>query len=236
MGLHEGHRQRMYEKLKKNAMEEHEWLEMLLFMSVPRRNTNDLSHRLIQRFGSVEEVLKASLEELQTVEGVGIQIAAHLKCIEHFCDHYRRDKSKEYIDTYTVEGFVSYLKTHYKMPPYEIMDIYLLDPAGYIIRKESFTTEELSRVSVCPTIISRVLLTKNLKGVVVVHNHPRGTKGPSDIDDDMTKRMLILCSAHNITLCDHLICTRDGVYSYNASKRLKKLRDTYAVEMLIQNN
>ena len=83
MGLHEGHRQRMYEKLKKNAMEEHEWLEMLLFMSVPRRNTNDLSHRLIQRFGSVEEVLKASLEELQTVEGVGIQIAAHLKCIEH---------------------------------------------------------------------------------------------------------------------------------------------------------
>ena len=236
MELHGGHRQRMYNKLKKDAMEEHEWLEMLLFRSVPRRNTNDLAHRLIARFGSVEEVLKASLEELQTVDGVGIQIAAHLKCIEHFCDHYRRDKSKDFIDSYTVEGFISYLKTYYEMPPYEIMDMYLLDQAGYVMRKESFTTKELSRVEVRPTIISRVLLTEGLHAVVVVHNHPRGTKAPSDLDDDMTKLMQILCSAHNITLCDHLIYTKEGVYSYNASQRMKELRNNFAVDMLIQNN
>ena len=54
MSIHDGHRQRMYEKLKHNALAEHEWLEILLYGMQPRRNTNEVAHRLIQRYGRGE--------------------------------------------------------------------------------------------------------------------------------------------------------------------------------------
>lgn len=234
MGLHGGHRQRMYNKLKKNAMEEHEWLEMLLYRSTPRCNTNDLAHRLVLRFGSALDVLKAPLEELLTVEGVGIQIAAHLKCIEHFYKDYTRDTSKEFGEKYTVEGFAAYLKRYYEEEPYEIMDIYLFDKGGYLLKRESFTTEEVSRVEVRPEIVSRILLAEGANAIVVVHNHPGGTKAPSDVDDEMTKMMQILCSTHNLTFCDHMIYTKEGVYSYYASGRMAKLSYDYSVNTLVR--
>lgn len=64
----------MYESFLKGGFtsrQPHEVLEQLLFESIPRANTNEIGHRLIQRFGSVMDVLFASKEDLMTVEGVG---------------------------------------------------------------------------------------------------------------------------------------------------------------------
>lgn len=64
----------MYESFLKGGFtsrQPHEVLEQLLFESIPRANTNEIGHRLIQRFGSVMDVLFAPREELVQVEGVG---------------------------------------------------------------------------------------------------------------------------------------------------------------------
>ena len=174
MQLHDGHRQRMYEKMKHNALAEHEWLETLLYGMQPRRNTNGVAHRLIQRFGTVEDVLEASLEELQTVEGVGIQIASHLKCVQHFYAYYKKDKSGIFEERYTVNAFHSFAKGLYPTIQYEVMDLYLLDGEGFVIKKQGFTIENISSVLMKPEILSAFCLTKDARGVVMVHNHPSG--------------------------------------------------------------
>ena len=74
MGLHDGHRQRSkrrYLALGAEGLEDHQLLELLLFYAVPRQDTNETAHRLIQRFGSLQGVLHAAPEELTSVEGVG---------------------------------------------------------------------------------------------------------------------------------------------------------------------
>ena len=74
MGLHDGHRQRSkrrYLALGAEGMEDHQLLELLLFYAIPRQDTNETAHRLIQRFGSLQGVLHAAPEELTSVEGVG---------------------------------------------------------------------------------------------------------------------------------------------------------------------
>ena len=80
--MHEGHRRRLYEKLKNgDNLFEHEILEMLLFNAYPRKNTNPVAHELLNRFPSIAEVLSASYEELITVPGVGEQVALYLMCV-----------------------------------------------------------------------------------------------------------------------------------------------------------
>ena len=66
--LHEEHRARMYERVQRDGLDslaEHEALEYLLFLSIPRQDTNELAHRLIKHFGSFCAVMEASEEELQ---------------------------------------------------------------------------------------------------------------------------------------------------------------------------
>ena len=72
--MHTGHRDRLKEKFISFGPEifsDHELLEMLLFFSIPRINTNDLAHRLIDRFGSLNAVLTAPIDRLVLVDGMG---------------------------------------------------------------------------------------------------------------------------------------------------------------------
>ena len=108
MALHDGHRQRMYGKVAKEGLLEHEWLEVLLYAAIPRRNTNDIAHRLIQRFGSVMAVLEASMEELQAVTGIGKSAAAHLKCIYHFYKEYHNHAVRAYDGRFDSRSFLPY--------------------------------------------------------------------------------------------------------------------------------
>ena len=234
MQIHDGHRQRMYEKMKRNALAEHEWLEVLLYGMQPRRNTNEIAHSLILRFGTVEDVLAASLEELQTVKGVGIQIASHLKCIQHFYAYYQKDTSGMFEDSYTVKGFLSFVKGQYKTIPYEVAELYLLDGDGFVIKKQGFSVKSIYKVLMEPEILSAFCLTEGARGVVVVHNHPCGNAKPSKDDDLMTKNMQVLCSMHNLLLCDHIICAQNGIYSYYLSDRLKDISKEYSIDTLIQ--
>ena len=84
MGLHDGHRQRSkrrYLALGAEGMEDHQLLELLLFYAIPRQDTNETAHRLIQRFGSLQGVLHAAPEELTSVEGVGENAAVLVRLV-----------------------------------------------------------------------------------------------------------------------------------------------------------
>ena len=80
--MHEGHRRRLMEKLRRgDNLFEHELLEILLFNAYPRANVNPVAHALLQRFASINEVISADVDELMLVEGVGENAALYLKCV-----------------------------------------------------------------------------------------------------------------------------------------------------------
>ena len=80
--MHEDHRERVRNRFARedlDAFEEHHVLELILFYSIPRKDTNAIAHRLIDKFGGFSQVLDAPLEELERVEGVGHNSALLLK-------------------------------------------------------------------------------------------------------------------------------------------------------------
>ena len=142
MSIHDGHRMRIIEKIDKDVLKEHEYLEILLFNAIPRRNTNDISHKLLGKFGSIQNMFSATVEELQTVEGVGPSVAAYLKCIGVFFEKYRSRGEMEYTGIFEPEKFLAFVKKHYKNEENEIFDVYFLDG------KEIFAGEEWDAVTV----------------------------------------------------------------------------------------
>ena len=95
--IHENHRARMQERVAHNGMEslaEHEVLEYMLYLAIPRQDTNPLAHRLIDHFGSFCRVMEATPQELMQVKGVGPRSAQLISdimefgYIGHHCQRY----------------------------------------------------------------------------------------------------------------------------------------------------
>ena len=233
MALHDGHRQRMYEKVEKGVLADHEWLEVLLFSALPRKNTNELAHRLIAQFGSVLNVFSASMEELQKVNGVGVSVAAQLHVIGQFFEKYQHQQEPKYYGKFTSRDFLPFVKNVYKDVFVEVVDIYLLDGEGKILQKKRFSVESICMVKVLPEEISSFLITEGVSGAVMVHNHPFGEATPSESDDLMTKNCQMLCSMHNKLFCDHIIYAPNGMYSYYLSGRMSQISKNYSVSQFL---
>lgn len=102
---HEGHRGRLIAKFESGGLEEHEWLEGLLFNAYPRKNTNPVAHALLRKFGSIENIFTRTTEQLQTVEGIGPGVAAYLRVIGVFFKKFRSSGAC-YPKYYDVKEFV----------------------------------------------------------------------------------------------------------------------------------
>ena len=233
MSIHDGHRARMYQKVSANNFSEHEWLEVLLYPLLPRRDTNALAHRLLLRFGTAEEMFRASMEDLQSVEGVGVAVASHLKCIGHFMARKPVERPT-FSKAFTSEAFLPYVKQVYQSISYEVVDFYLLEGYSHVVARRGFSAETLYDVQMIPEEITSFLLTKDISGVVIVHNHPCGEAKPSDKDDVMTKNLQMLCSMHNRLLCDHIIYATNGVYSYYMSGRLSAISQRFSFDAMLR--
>ncbi len=235
---HEGHRHRIIQKLESGALAEYEILEVLLFLALPRKNTNEIAHRLTERFGSIFGVYDATMKELQQVEGVGEQLAAYLYGSGLVQKMIAQRKAEEpgFKGVFDSKNFVSFIRERYSEVNKEVLDIYLLNGDGYIFKKLRFSDSKTHQVEVSPMDFTDILTGNKPSGVVLVHNHPYGSAEPSQSDEEMTNRCQLICNLHGVLLCDHFIYAPDGVYSYYLGSRMSGISKNYAVSTVTDAN
>ena len=127
--LHSGHRDRMRAKFLQQGLEgfqEHEMLELTLFYALPRVNTNEVAHRLLQRFGSLADVLNADYHALRDVKGMGESSAMLLTLIAQLSRQYRLSARKD-LTLNTFDATCAYFKDIYLGEPEEQLRLACLD-------------------------------------------------------------------------------------------------------------
>ena len=233
MHEHYGHRQRLIEKLNGDLLQDHELLEILLFNALSRKNTNDLAHRLISEFGSLSAVLAASVDELCRVKGVGRSIAAYISVNGKILER-TTSRNFGYQGEFEAKKFLSYVNVSYAKERAELIDVYLLDETNRVMYRRRFTREATGAVEFSPEELTRLFVRHEPAGVVLVHNHPCGEPIASAADDDTTRKCQMLCSFHNVMLCDHFIYAPRGVYSYYLSGKLQEISEGFSMEKLLK--
>lgn len=234
---HAGHRKRLIEKLEQEALREHEVLEVLLFNAVPRKNTNDIAHRLLAEFGSVPAILEAPISALKAVDGVGDSLAAYLRCIGAFAERYYAAYKDRFPFAFEEEEFLSYVRREYTYLDTEVLDCFLLNHRGRILQRKRFSVNAQDFSSIEPEELTELLTSRGVCGVVFVHNHPNASSAPSACDDDMTKKCQWICTFHNVLLCEHVICGEEGIYSYYREGKLLASSQTSSIlQMLREGN
>lgn len=237
MAIHDGHRERLRKKMDQNALEDHEWLEALLFNAIPRRNTNDIAHRLLASFGSIPGVFSATYEQLKQVDGIGDHVASYLKCFEHFLNSYYGLERK--IGRFDPVTFREDILSDYQHERVEVLDFYFFNAKREFIYRQRYSCNNMELVDVDPSWISEAIVrfkSRGVSNVVMVHNHLAGSCEPSDYDVEATSQIQVLMNLNNILLLDHFICSPMGIYSFYDSGEMLRINQAFSVSNILKNS
>ena len=226
MGMHENHRERVRERFLSAGLESfppHNVLELLLFFSIPRRDTNVVAHRLLERFGSLVNVLEAEPEQLGKVEGVGPVSVALIKLVAQLAQRYLAERSGEKINFNSTQAFRDYVASKFMGASSEVTYLFCLDNAFNLLQGCPVSLGTKYSVSLDNrTLLETAFLHKATK-VVLAHNHPNGLEAPSTSDIRLTEAAVKLFREVNIQLLDHLIVANGECFSMAAHRNFWRI-------------
>lgn len=215
MGLHDGHRQRKKQQFLQRGPEsfaDHEVLELLLFYAIPRRDTNETAHRLLEKFGSLKNVFYAPMEELQKVEGVGENAAVLIRLLPAL--HHRismREKAERVLNS--VESAGKFFSRLLKEERREVLYQVCLDAKGKVLNYKRLSSGTVSMAPVSVREVVENALHTDASVVILGHNHPSGIALPSEEDRQITIQIQKALAAMGIRLADHIIVADDDFVS-----------------------
>ncbi|WEX11563.1 DNA repair protein RadC [Chelativorans sp. AA-79] len=172
---YEGHRERLRQRFDEagvEALADYELLEMVLFRSVPRADTKGPAKELLNRFGSIGEVLGAPESRLREVPGIGEAAARDLKLVAALTQRMLRSqvRGKQVLSSWS--QVLDYCRAAMAYEDREQFRILFLDKKNALIKDECQQTGTVDHTPVYPREIVRRALELSASAVILVHNHP----------------------------------------------------------------
>ena len=209
--VHAGHRQRMrarFESSPPTSFADHEILEMLLYYTNARGDTNEIAHALLERFGNVSAILEADPDRLKAIDGIGDKAAFFLSLLGEVAKRYITEKiSPERQDTVldTPDKIAAFMAPRFIGAKKELAYALLFDNSMRVIDFFPIGEGNVSHISISARSIAERAFTKGAAAVVLAHNHPGGVAVPSGEDIAMTHRIGEALMLLEIPLVEHFV-------------------------------
>ena len=216
MSVHAGHRKRLKERFRQEGLDsfdELHVLELLLFYCIPQKDTNLLAHELLDRFGSLPQVLEATAEELEKVPGVGEHVSTLLTLITDISRYYMVSRSARFDVLLTNEQCGDYLLPYFVGRRDETVFMLCLDAKCKVLCCKAVGRGSVNSAGVPVRRVVETALGVNATTVILAHNHPSGLAIPSSEDIITTRRIAIALDAVGIVLADHIVVADDDFVS-----------------------
>ena len=217
--IHSGHRQRMRNRFLETGFtgfQPHEVLELILFYGIPRKDTNVIAHKLLERFGGLHGVLTARPEETVQISGM-TQNAAVLLSV--FKEVYRFDTGEQLNGT-VLDSFSKirqYFVELFQYEETETVRVVLLDEKLRVIRCETISEGHPSAAQLTVRAINQAALRAQCSLIILAHNHPRGSAHVSPEDVAVTRKLAEILQKNAITLADHVLVAGEQAVSMRES-------------------
>lgn len=234
MGEHDKHRQRMRKKFFMHGLEglpDHEVLEIVLYYAIDRMNTNEIAHRLIDKFGSFKNVVDAPAHDLMQVKGVGEVSATLLKLIPELCRLYFYQSSADHNRKIkTAEDAMEFLIPKFLGRNIEECYVLLLNKRLEVINSIHIASGNTKSVGIDYAKIVQTATMYNANFVIIAHNHLMHDI-PSDSDIANTYKLAENLSIVDIVLIDHIIVCGHKARSLikTGQYKIQRIYDSYKI-------
>jgi DNA repair protein RadC len=208
----DGHRARMRARLLAagpEALADHEMLEMVLFLALPRGDTKPLARMLLTRFGSFAGAIAAPVTELSTIDGLGEAGVAALKLVQAAALRLLRSEVINRPVLANWDRLMAYLIASLARERVEQFRVLFLDTRNRLLADEAQGRGTVNHTPVYPREVVKRALELHATALILVHNHPSGDPTHSAPDIDMTREIRAAAEALSIVVHDHVIFGND---------------------------
>jgi DNA repair protein RadC len=202
------------------ALATSELLAIILRTGRQNRNARELASELLHRFGGLQGVAKAPIEELCAVDGIGKAKAVQLKAAFALGSRLTAARGPERPEICSSRDVVALVGDELRLCEQERFKILLLDTKNRVIRDETVSVGTLNASLVHPREVFRSAIRASSASVIVCHNHPTGDCRPSREDGETTRRIREAGELVGIRLLDHIIIGDAEYYSYKDNDAL----------------
>lgn len=224
MSYLEGHRQRLRSRFCTSglgAFEDYEVLELLLTYAVPRKDVKPVAHALLERFGSLSNVLDAPSVELMKVEGVGEAGATLLHLMPSLTRRYLRNRWGHRPQLNTREELARFAVDELATATNEVFLLVLLTHENHVLRSLPLQEGSIASAPVYPRVVVEAALRHHAAKVVLAHNHPGGVAEPSQEDIAITGTLVSVFDALGIPVVDHFVVAGPRTFSMSEAGLLR---------------
>lgn len=223
--IHKDHRSRLKTQFSSNgvdALTDIQKLELLLFYSIPQKDTNPIAHKLLDEFGSIKNAFAANQTDLMKVSGIKENSATLIKFVGSMLNYCSRPDSEDVIDsTNKGKDFASKYFAHIEV---EQFYVFCLTKSNKLKKSVLINTGTSGEVNVQIRNITEVAIENKCDRIIVAHNHPCGKAIMSDQDCKFTYSLICSCILNNIDVLDHIIVGTDRTISLYEQGIIEKLK------------
>lgn len=224
--IHEGHRTRLLENVTASGLEnlsEIQQLEFLLTLAIPRKDTNPISHALLDAFGGIANVLDADPTIIAKTGIVGLRTAKIITALHgvHKCYQKSRLSQKAKLNNNAIVN--EYCKKFLASKPKEELFLFCLDEKQQLISVECIKKGDAHSIQFELKDINEAIVRSSASSVFLAHSHPNLNPSPSNADIKTTKIILNFLDMLHIPLLDHVIVAGEEVFSFFSKQFVTKV-------------
>lgn len=213
-----GHRSRLREKLlnASASLQDYEVLELLLFSSIPRKDTKPIAKQILAKLGSLSGAVYASADRLLAIDGVSPSVTASLLLIREIIGRILKQEVKNKHVLSSWNELLEYLKVTMRDLQEEQFRVVFLNRKNLVLADEIQSEGTVDQTSLYPREVVKRALFYGATAIILVHNHPSGDPRPSQADIELTKEVVKACETFNITVHDHIVVGKKACFSFKA--------------------
>lgn len=198
-----------------SALTDAELIAILLGSGTKQISAVNLAQMVLKHHNhDLHELAKRSVQELQQFKGIG---EAKAITIVSAMELGRRRKEQNTLERPRIHTSFDI----YQLMKIELMDklieqfwIILLTRANYVIKKQLISSGGIAKLAVDPKVIFKTALDHHASTIILVHNHPSNNPKPSQMDINLTERLIHAGKVLDIPIIDHVIFTNDSYFSF----------------------
>jgi len=197
-----------------SSLSDAELLAIFLRVGVTGKSAVDLARELLTRFGSLNGIFAASLDELTEVNGIGTSKYTQLQAIFEMSQRALAEEMQARDVLSSPQQVRDYLCLKLGSLAREVFVVLFLDAQNRVLAQEEMFSGTLTQTSVYPREVVKRALHHNAASLIFAHNHPSGVAEQSRTDELLTTALKQALALVDVRVLDHFIVAGNTTLSF----------------------